>query len=48
MAVNVLMAKAVVFKGLSNIGDEKDMRKKHVGNYVDEIHAWNKEYKPKY
>jgi hypothetical protein len=42
------MGKVVVLKGLSNIGGEKDMRKKHVGNYVDEIHAWNIEYKSKY
>jgi len=42
------VGKVVVFKGLSNIGGEKDTRKKHVGNYVDEIRAWNKEYKPKY
>jgi hypothetical protein len=42
------MAKAVVFKWLSNIGGEREMRKKYVGNYMDEIHAWNKQYKSKY
>jgi len=41
------MGKVVVFKGLSHIGGEKDTREKRVGNYVDEIHAWNKEYKSK-
>jgi len=42
------MGKSVVFKVLSNIGGEKDMWKKHVGNYMDEVHAWNKEHKSKY
>jgi hypothetical protein len=40
------MGKSVIFKGLSNIDGEKDMRKKHVGNYMGEIHVWNKNTKP--